>query len=210
MPILDFGCWLLDFRIVGQMSVGQVTVANVWERSWEALGDRLSAALLTVPTLTDWGICLGILAIYAAIALPIGFWTGLLQREWVTHLQTIVGSSLVALVFPSIFEEVVFRALLLPHPSEVASSGAIALWSGVSLVLFILAHPLNAFLVLTSRRKTFYDPAFLTLAALLGVACTVTYLQSGSIWTAIGLHWIVVVVWLLMLGGDRRMSVKQD
>ncbi|MGB3491227.1 MAG: CPBP family glutamic-type intramembrane protease [Elainellaceae cyanobacterium] len=201
----------LNFDLLGgdEWMWGQVAAAEVWTKSGEVLGDRLASATLTLPSFLDWGICLVVLAVYAAIALPIGFKTGLLQQEWVTHPQTIVGTSLVALIFPSIFEEVVFRALLLPHPSEGASPGAIVFWSSVSLILFIAAHPLNALLVLTSRRDTFYDWAFLTLAGLLGAACTVTYLQSGSIWTAIGFHWLVVVVWLLTLGGDRRMGAQQ-
>jgi len=200
----------LEQLLIGQFSITQFSVMRLWGESWDWLGDRLAASVLTIPSLMDWGICLAVLAVYAAIAFPVGFRLRFLQQEWVTNPQTIVASTLVALIFPSIFEEVIFRGLLLPHPAEAASTATIVLWSIVSLVLFVVAHPLNALLVLTSRRATFYDGTFLTLAGLLGVACTVTYLQSGSLWTAIGLHWAVVVVWLLSLGGDRRMSAQNE
>lgn len=202
----QFGFTQETIKIAVALSHGFTnTLWNVWQNLVGLLSDRLVSATLTVPSITDWSICLVILAAYAAIALPLGFRSGLLQREWVTNPLTIGMSSLVALIFPSIFEEVIFRVLLLPHPSAAASLGAIALWSSLGLGLFIAAHPLNAWLIMTSRRETFYNPTFLALAGLLGLACTVTYLQSGSAWTAVGLHWVVVMVWLLVLGGDRRM-----
>lgn len=172
------------------------------------LGDRLVTAATTVPPLHDWVVSLILLGLYAALAFPIGFHTRLLHWEPVTSWSTILLSTLIALIFPSLFEEALFRVLLLPHPSEGAAMGAIALWSGISLVLFILAHPLNGLLVMTSRRSTFFDSTFLTLAGLLGGVCTLSYLQSGSLWPPVVLHWVVVVIWLLCLGGDRRMSGK--
>ncbi len=173
---------------------------------WTVAIARLICAATTVPGADAWLGCLLLFIVYGAIALPVGFQTGLLKREQVTSWTTILITIGVTLVFPSLVEEIIFRALLLPHPSEHQSLGAIALWSGVSLVLFILAHPLNALWVMTSRRATFWDESFLTLAGLLGVVCTLTYLQSGSLWLPVLLHWVVVVIWLLALGGDRRMS----
>jgi predicted Abi (CAAX) family protease len=40
--------------------------------------------------------------------------------------------------------------------------------------------------------------------------CTIAYLSTGSIWAAVLIHWIVVVVWLKFLGGDRRLAQKSD
>ena len=174
--------------------------------TWTMLGDRLIRAASTIPDFNAWLVCLVLFAVYGAIALPIGFWTGLLQREWVTSWTSIVMTVAIAFIFPSLIEESLFRVLLLPHPIEQQSLGAIALWSVGSLIVFILAHPLNALLVLTSRRETFFDSAFLTLAGLLGIVCTLTYLHSGSLWPPVALHWLIVVIWLLCLGGSRRMS----
>ncbi|MEB3212099.1 MAG: CPBP family glutamic-type intramembrane protease [Leptolyngbyaceae bacterium] len=173
---------------------------------WTILGDRLLRSLTAIPTLTDWLICLGLLISYGAIALPVGFWTKLLTVEWVTDWRRILTNTIVAFIFPSVIEEILFRVLPLPHPSSSTSWGAIALWSVGSLIIFILAHPLNALLVMTSRRDTFFDGSFLTLAGLLGVVCTVSYLQSGSLWPPVMLHWVIVVLWLVGLGGDRRMT----
>ncbi|WP_293204846.1 MULTISPECIES: hypothetical protein [unclassified Microcoleus] len=46
---------------------------------------------------------------------------------------------------------------------------------------------------------------FLLLAAVLGVACSIAYLLIGSIWPAVVIHWLGVTVWLLLLGGYRRL-----
>ncbi|MEL6221690.1 MAG: CPBP family glutamic-type intramembrane protease [Cyanobacteria bacterium J06627_8] len=173
---------------------------------WTVLSDRLIRSIITIPTPTDWFICLVLLIIYGAIALPIGFWTTLLTVEWVTSWKRMVTHLSVALIFPSILEELVFRVLLLPHPSTSTSLEAIAFWSLGSLLIFISAHPLNAWLVMTSRRGTFYNPTFLALAGLLGIGCTLAYLTSGSLWPPVILHWVIVVLWLLCLGGDRRMT----
>ncbi|MEM9447219.1 MAG: CPBP family glutamic-type intramembrane protease [Cyanobacteria bacterium P01_E01_bin.6] len=173
---------------------------------WTVLSDRLIRAITTIPSIQDWLVCLLLLIIYGAIAFPVGFLTGFLRIEWVTSWKSILINMLVALIFPSIIEEVLFRALPLPHPTSQASLEAIALWSIGSLIIFILAHPLNALLVLTSRRETFFNGVFLTLAGLLGIVCTLTYLQSGSLWPPVTLHWAIVVIWLLCLGGDRRMT----
>lgn len=169
------------------------------------LGDRLIQSFTTLPDLTAWEVCLALFVGYGAIALPVGRWSGLLTLEWVTSWTTVLTTAVVTLVFPSLVEEILFRVLLLPHPAEQASLGAIALWSLGSLVIFVAAHPLNALLVMTSRRNTFWDPWFLLLAALLGGICTVTYIQSGSLWLPVFLHWLIVMIWLLCLGGDRRM-----
>lgn len=173
---------------------------------WTVISDRLVQAATTWPDVHAWGLGLVLFIGYGSIALPLGFWSGLLILEWVPSWITILTTVAVTFFFPSLVEELLFRVLLLPHPTEHQPVGAIALWGLGSLLLFVLAHPLNAWLVMKSRRATFWDPWFLVLAALLGGACTLTYLHSGSLWTPVLLHWIVVIVWLLGFGGDRRMS----
>jgi predicted Abi (CAAX) family protease len=34
----------------------------------------------------------------------------------------------------------------------------------------------------------------------------VVYQLSGSIWPAVGLHWLAVVVWLERLGGQQKLA----
>lgn len=50
-----------------------------------------------------------------------------------------------------------------------------------------------------------FNLVFLLLAALLGFVCSVAYLQSGSLWTSVVIHWLAVVVWLLLLGGYKKL-----
>ncbi|MFB2837851.1 type II CAAX prenyl endopeptidase Rce1 family protein [Floridanema evergladense] len=78
-------------------------------------------------------------------------------------------------------------------------------WGSLSLVLFIIYHPMNAVTFFPAGRKTFFNPIFLLLAAVLGIVCSVVYLQSGSLWLPVIIHWLVVVVWLVFLGGYKQL-----
>jgi len=49
------------------------------------------------------------------------------------------------------------------------------------LATFVVYHPLNALTFYPVGRSTFMNPVFLLLAAILGVACSIAYLQSGSL-----------------------------
>ncbi|WP_448999048.1 CPBP family glutamic-type intramembrane protease [Myxosarcina sp. GI1(2024)] len=113
---------------------------------------------------------------------------------------------LMALFAPAIFEEFFFRVLLLPHPSENSSFGFLLSWIIISLFSFVVYHPLNGLLFSTSEQKIFIDPTFLILATGLGIFCTSLYLNSGSLWTPVVFHWTVVVVWLLCLGGNTKLT----
>ncbi len=174
------------------------------------MSDRLTLALTTWPEVGDWLSCLELFVAYSVIALPVGLWRGLLRLEWVSSWTTILMTTVITFIFPSVIEEILFRVLLVPHPAQEQSMRTVLAWGIVSLILFVLAHPLNAWLVMKSRRETFWNPWFLVLATLLGGVCTITYVQSGSLWLPVGLHWGVVLIWLLCLGGDRRMSATRS
>ena len=168
---------------------------------------RLIAAIFTIPGTGAWLYAATLLLILTVISLPIGFQRGFLQVDVVnTSRETIIGIIAVCLLTPAISEELFFRVLLLPHPSESASILNQLLWGGISLILFIIYHPLNALTFYPSGLRTFFNPVFLFLAALLGVVCTLTYWQSGSLWPPVVIHWLVVVVWLLVLGGYRKLN----
>lgn len=53
--------------------------------------------------------------------------------------------------------------------------------------------------------RVFLDPVFLVLVTLLGIVCTITYLKSGSVWLPILFHWLMVVVWIIFLGGWQKV-----
>ncbi|MFB2967990.1 type II CAAX prenyl endopeptidase Rce1 family protein [Aerosakkonema sp. BLCC-F183] len=172
----------------------------------DKLGLRVSRAFTTLPSIDNWLLCALLLAILALISLPIGFKFGFLQIDiFKASWQKIVNIIAVSLLFPAISEELFFRVLLLPHPTENASKITLQLWVFVSLAAFVVYHPLNAISFFPAGVKTFFNPIFLSLAALLGGVCTVAYLQSGSLWVTVVIHWLVVVVWLLLLGGYRKL-----
>lgn len=168
---------------------------------------RLRQALSTLPTADAWLFSGVLLLILAMVSLPIGFYLGFLKIEilnasWDTTLGIIAGS----FVRPAITEELFFRVLLLPQRDENPSAATLWLWGCISLAMFIVYHPLNALSFFPAGIKTFFDPVFLLLAALLGSVCTIAYLQSGSLWVSVVIHWLVVAVWLLLLGGYGRLN----
>ncbi|NEQ55860.1 MAG: CPBP family intramembrane metalloprotease [Leptolyngbya sp. SIO3F4] len=102
-------------------------------------------------------------------------------------------------------EEIGFRVLLLPHPSEGVSVKTWYWWGCISLFLFVIYHPLNGLTIYKSAYATFSNPIFLILATLLGIACILAYRLTHSLWPSVIIHWLVVVIWLCCLGGSTRL-----
>lgn len=160
--------------------------------------DRLKKAFFTIPRRQDGLWVLFLLALYTLIYVPIAVASGFLRWDVQSDWGTWLGVMLRALLMPGLNEELLFRVLPLPHPSETVSSRDRWLWIALSLIAFVLYHPLN---INFGAPNFFSDPIFLLGAALLGMVCTIVYLKSGSIWTAVFCHWAIVVIWLLMFGG---------
>ncbi|MFB2882094.1 type II CAAX prenyl endopeptidase Rce1 family protein [Floridanema aerugineum] len=167
---------------------------------------RINTAFSTFPTIKAWLIAIVLLLILTLFCLPIGLWCNFLKIENMRASKTIIFSIIAgSLLFPAISEELFFRVLLLPHPQENVTTATVWFWGSLSLVLFIIYHPLNAVTFFPAGRKTFFNPIFLLLAAVLGIVCSVVYLQSGSLWLPVIIHWLVVVVWLVFLGGYKQL-----
>ena len=111
---------------------------------WAGIAHRLSAAFSTIPDPQAWLYSAALLLVYALISLPIGFWGGFVQVEILKDSWAMVASIIVgAFLMPGISEELFFRVLLLPHPTENASLAALWLWGCISLVIFLVYHPLS-------------------------------------------------------------------
>jgi uncharacterized protein len=150
---------------------------------------RLRDALLTIPTWKDWQETIALLALFGAIYSPIGFSLNFLNFQPESNWLTIFGVLFSAFWMPGVNEELIFRALLIPR----TGLNWIAIVSSWLLFLVYHLHPfVPAF---------FRTPAFLMGAGMVGIVCTISYLRSKSIWSAIVLHWSIVSVWLLVLGG---------
>ena len=101
--------------------------------------------------------------------------------------------SVSAFVVPALAEELAFRGWL----RRGAPISAV-----VSLLAYIVWHPLQTWLHLPFGRPEFLDPRFLSLIAWLGLACTLSRVRSGSIWPPVIIHWGIVVVWKALYGGE--------
>lgn len=170
------------------------------------ISDRIKTAILTLPKVQDGLYAAQLLLLFTIIALPIGFLLGFLQIERVNvSWQTLIGIIAASFVMPAVTEELFFRVLFLPQSAETTAVTELWLWGCISLALFIVYHPLNALSFFPKGHKTFFNIVFLLLAALLGIICSLAYIQTGSLWTPVAIHWLVVVVWLLLLGGYSKL-----
>jgi predicted Abi (CAAX) family protease len=92
---------------------------------------------------------------------------------------------------------------------ENASAGAWLFWLSLSTILFLLYHPLNARYFYPPGDPMFRDWRFLVLAGWLGIACAVSYGVTRSLWSAVSLHWLAVIMWLFVFGRNGKLHVKQ-
>lgn len=162
----------------------------------------LKRGILTIPDRSALIFSVIVFCGYVAIALPFGFLSGFFELR---VLKADVRMMLLLPVFlfflPSVFEELIFRGLLLPHKQRKLPRKHVLLYSIVSILIFVGCHPLNGLTLARFAYPIFINPAFLFLATLMAIACTITYLRSGSIWIPVCIHWLTVLVWVLFLGG---------
>jgi len=163
----------------------------------------LRQALTTIPDWRTWRTCALVYACFLAAALPIGLRSGLL-RPTPPRVSPIDMAAAGVLLFlqPALVEEIVFRGLLLPRNRGSMRRGRLAVVAGAALMLYVASHPINAWLFRPQALDLFAGPVYLALATLLGLACTLTYLISRSIWPPVAVHWLTVVTWIWFLGGQ--------
>ena len=169
---------------------------------------RLGDALATPVDGRAIGLSAALLGLYAALVLPSGLRSGLLrpgagERGPLTGLPLRVAG---LLLLPSLVEELLFRVLPLPHPLEGAGPVAVLGWSALAGGLFVAYHPLAARCWYRRADPLFRQARFLVPCALLGLICTLAYLESGSLWPPVLLHGAVVVTWLEALGGKGLLA----
>lgn len=166
--------------------------------------ERFTQASVTIPTLDNWLWAIALLVAYAAIAIPLGQKFAFLQLEIIRSWKIAIKTMAIAFFMPAVLEEFVWRVLFIPHPTEAVSPTNLLLWTSLSLALFVVYHPLNIFVA----HHTFKHPVFLGLAAFLGIVCSIAYLESGSLWTPVFLHWAIVVGWLVFFGGSQKVGAN--
>ena len=152
-----------------------------------------TSALRRWPDQRAWLEALSLLAVLTVLALLIGSVAHLFTFAPVTNWPGLIVIALIAILSPALAEEMVFRVLL---------AGGRGRWrAGAALTLFVLWHPAQLWLGLPRAQPIFAEPAFLAITAALGLACTISWRRSGSIWPAVAMHWAVVVLWKGVAGG---------
>lgn len=172
--------------------------------------EKTISALLTIPTAKDWIVATILLVIVVVSCLPLGLWYRFLEFK-IPEFSFAEIISILAnrFLFPCFAEELIFRVLLLPEKNSYTSITT-QLFSGIlSLIVYVASHPLNAVLFYKKALGTFTNPFFLFSTTILGIACTLAYVTSGSIWTPATIHWITVISWLLVLGGYSKLGFTE-
>ncbi len=151
------------------------------------------AGYLEWPNVQEWLLTFVLLMLFSIVALRVGLSSGLLREE-ATTLRTSqrLLLALRLLIHPALTEETIFRGLLLPAAN--GKSLSMAAWLSLSVLLFVLIHPLNARILRPEKQELFTNPTFLLLAAFLGIATSALYWFTGSLWPAVTFHWFVVFV----------------
>jgi uncharacterized protein len=165
---------------------------------------------MTWPQRQDWGLAAGLLGLFAIAVLPLGLWS-----HWLTPTLAVLPwpqSGLLAsrvLLVPALLEEGFWRVLLLPHKTEIVSNRRRWLIGLPMLALFVLMHLLSSMTIYPAGFPIFATPMFLFAATLLGLICTLAYWRSGSGWVPVAMHWLVVFVWLMFLGGYGQLGLGE-
>ena len=168
---------------------------------------RLMDAVFAPLTARSLGLSLLLLGAFTAVALPLARLSGFLPAER-PRLRPLLllGRGATLLLTPSLIEEILFRVVLLPRPQEGMGSWETGAWAALNVGLFVAYHPLAGRLWYPQGRRLFDDGRFLLLAALLGSICVVAYQATGSLWPPVLIHWLVVLIWLELLGGRWRLA----
>jgi predicted Abi (CAAX) family protease len=159
--------------------------------------DRVRRSLTTWPTARGWRLAAMVGAVALVVELAIGLWGGFLRPtpgDW----SVLPMALALAVLVPSLGEEVVFRGLLTPGREEVGDP-----WRAVlpSTAVFVLWHVFEALTFMPQAAPVFLRADFLSTTAVLGLACGWLRWRTGSLWPAVLLHWLEVAGWQIWFGG---------
>lgn len=173
------------------------SLPNMARLGWQ----RIVLSLRTLPTLRGWIETF----ISLAVSLAIGYyWTT--YAGWYTTSGVPISWSwlsrfLETIWEPALFEELICRALLVPHLSETVTVkwriGTIL----AALVFYVSVHPLRGLYKMEGDALLFLNWDFIVLIALLGIVCHVSYQRTGSIWPGTIIHAASVTGWWILKNG---------
>jgi predicted Abi (CAAX) family protease len=169
---------------------------------------------------------LAVAVVYSVLALALARRSGWFRRPmpWRT-LRRLVPRAMGLFVVPAFVEELLFRGLLLPSLLDGVTPLAMLPWMALSVGLFVVWQELKARLALGRRRhghqahdglaqsfapphnapsERALGPAALLQFSLLGTACSLVVVVSGSLWPAVLLHGLAVIAWREGLGDGKQ------
>ncbi|NIO11476.1 MAG: CPBP family intramembrane metalloprotease, partial [Deltaproteobacteria bacterium] len=88
-----------------------------------------------------------------------------------------------------------------PNNAKQRGIKYVLLMTLISSLLFVAWHPLNALTINKGAQEIFLNPYFLFDTLCLGMACSLSYIYSRSLWVPIIIHWLTVVLWVMFFGG---------
>lgn len=140
------------------------------------------------------------LLIFGFFAAFTGFYADIFHLSFERSILS-PGYFLILFIFPSFLEESFFRGILIPIDTLKRGRSSVIQYTIFSSLIFALWHPFNAFMFNPDAKNLFYNLFFLIIVFVLGIFCSLSYIFSRSLWPAVFIHWIVVVIWVGFLGG---------
>ena len=178
-------------------------IADPIRTTLAAAGSRFWRAVASLPDAGGWLFSLGVGGLVLAAMSVVGF-SGGLYRFAPASLAGLPLRLVIVFFVPALSEEAVFRACLVPDRSETPRPFAPI---AVTTATFTGWHVVET-LFLRRAAPIFLRADFLACAAILGAGCAVIRWRTASLWPAVALHWLVVVVWQTWLGGPGMEALK--
>ncbi len=151
---------------------------------------------MTLPDARGWRFA-GLVGVATLVPIAVVGFAGGLYRLQPPDLAGLPLRLVSVIFIPALGEEAVFRGLLMPDRSEtprplaaiVATTAVFTAWHVAETLYMPAAAPI------------FLRADFLACAAILGAGCAIIRWRTASLWPAVILHWLMVVVWQTWLGG---------
>ncbi len=166
-------------------------------RLFSLIARRVVHAVLTWPSLRAWAETFLTFACLAAFLVPFTIWRAWYSQPPVSDPTKILSIVVAAFFVPALSEELICRAMMIPHKTEQVSRLRFWIAIAVSLAFYIGVHPLNGFL---NNQPFFLRPDYILVVFLLGICCTVCYVRTGSIWSPVFIHMATVGGWGILRG----------
>jgi predicted Abi (CAAX) family protease len=154
-------------------------------------------ALQIWPDRARWKAALGIALPTTAIIALAGYLGGWITFDPVGDFRSALIAAIILFFVPALAEELFFRGVLLSWLARFSQRWG----SWLSAILFMLWHPFQALTFGPPWSAIFLQPSFLFATFILGIILTHIRIVSQSLWPVIAIHWILVLLWKLFLGG---------